>query len=184
LTDYDLEVTANSLAEASARLQQVEATRDQIEQWVATAESLPADEPLDVDERWEVIGIASGLADFDPGWMALLDDQRDRTASRQSTLNWIEQVLSMIDTEIPSLKNSISEFEQKQTILIEQYSNEFDLSLGLSPNLEIEKIESVLPERVQPVGLATLLGGVCGLLLWIFKELVRINNQLRTNGPA
>jgi len=184
LTDYQMEVTAQGLAQASARLQQVETSQEQMKQWVAAAKSLPADEPLEADERWLVISKVAGLANFDPGWLAILADQPDETAPRQTIINWLEQVLSLIETEIPMLKESISEFENKQIVLNEQYREQFDLSLGLSPNLEIEKIELVPTERVQPVGLMTLLGGVSGLLLWIFKELVRINNHLRTDEQA
>jgi hypothetical protein len=183
-TDNEMGLTAQSLAQASSHLQQLETIRDQLKQWEAAAKALPADEPLAADERWEVLSMVAGLAKFEPSWMEILKNQPDETASRQMTLTWIDQVLSLIESEIPGLNESIKEFEQKQTVLKEQYAAQFDLSLGLSPNLEFEKIEVAPAERVQPTGLMTLIGGVCGLLLWVFKELVRINNQLKTNEQA
>jgi hypothetical protein len=85
----------------------------------------------------------------------------------------------MIEAEITSLEESIMHLEHEQTDLEERYAAQFDLSLGLSPNLEVEKIEIIPAEKVRPAGLMTLAGGICGLLLWIFKELVRISNQIK-----
>ena len=183
-TDNEMGVTAQSLAQASSRLQQLDSSQEQLRRWEAAAKALPADEPLAVDERWEVLSMVTGLAKFEPGWIEVLENQPDETASRQTTLDWIEQVSSLIESEIPRLNESINDFEQKQTVLKQQYAAQFDLSLGLSPNLEFNKIELVPADKVQPTGLMILIGGVCGLLLWVFKELVRLNNQLKTNEQA
>ena len=183
-TDNEMGIMAQSLAQASSRLQKLDTTREQLDQWEAAATALQADEPLAADERWELLSMVTGVAEFEPGWIAILEDQPGETASRRTTLNWIKQVLLLIESETQSLKESIKQIEQKKTLLQEQYTAQFDLSLGLSPNLEIEKIELIPAERVQPAGLMTLIGGVCGLLLWVIKELVRINNQLKTYEQA
>jgi predicted nuclease with TOPRIM domain len=124
------------------------------------------------------------LTQLVPGWDELLEEQPAESASREITINWVEQFLPTIEAEIASLEESIKQLEQHQTDLKERYAAQFDLSLGLSPNLEFEKIEVIPAERVQPAGLMTLVGGVCGLLLWIFKELVRITNQIKRDEQA
>jgi hypothetical protein len=183
-TDNEMEITTQNLAQASSRLQRFKTSQEQLKQWENTAMALPAEESLVAQERWEVLSLVAGLAEFEPGWMAILEDQPDETASRRTTLDWAAQVLSLIESEMQRLNESIRELDQKQTMLEEQYAAQFDLSLGLSPNLDIEKIEFVPAQRVQPIGLMTIIGGICGLLLWVLVELVRINRQLKTHEQA
>lgn len=183
-TDNEMEITAQNLAQASSRLQRLKTSQEQLKQWKNAAMALPGEEPPVAQERWEVLNLVAGLVKFEPDWMAIMEDQPDETASRRTTLEWTAQVLSLIESEIQHLNESIKELDQKQTILEEQYASKFDLSLGLSPNLDIEKIEFEPAQRVQPTGLMTIIGGICGLLLWVLLELVRITNQLKTHEQA
>jgi hypothetical protein len=182
--DYELEAAAENLNVARHQLQQLENTHDQLEGWLLNVQEFPAEEPIDVAERWRILGLVTDLAQFEPGWIELLKNQPEESASRDVTMNWIGQVLNKIEAETSILEESIEQLEQEQADLEEQYAAQFDLSRGLSPNMEIERIESVPAERVQPHALMTLVGGVCGLLLWVFKELVRITNQVKRNEQA
>ena len=176
--DYKIEAAVQSYNEAQSRLQQFELARDQFKSWIATAQELPAEEQIEFAELSQVLGLVTDLAQLEPSWMDVLENQPKTTSSRNDFIEWTGEVLSKIEVEIPDLEASVEHLEDGQTDLEQQYAEQFTLSLGLSPNLEVERIETVPAVRVQPTGIMTLAGGMCGLLLWLFIELVRISNQV------
>jgi len=180
-TDYKIEAVVHRYNEAQSRLQQFELARDQFKSWIATAQDLPAEEQMELAERSQVLGLVTDLAQLEPSWMDVLENQPEAASSRSDFIEWTGEVLSKIEGEIPDLEASVEHLEDEHTDLEQQYTEQFALSLGLSPNLEVERIEIVPAERVQPTGIMTLAGGICGLLLWLFKELVRITNQVKRN---
>lgn len=180
-TDSKVEMVINNRDKTQLRLRQLETTRDQLESWMVTAQELPANEQIEVDERWQVLELVTNIALFEPYWMDVLENQPGDLASRIEYIEWIGLVLSKIEVEIPGLQASIEHLANEQTALEQQYTEQFALSLGLSPNLEFERVEIAPAGKIQPVGLLTLLGGICGLLVWLFKELVRITNEVKVD---
>jgi hypothetical protein len=180
-TDYKIEAVVQEYNEVQSRLQQFKLARDRLESWIAATQDLPVEGQIEFAERSQVLGLVTDLAQSEPSWMDVLNNQPEAASSRSDFIEWTREVLSKIEGEISDTQASVKYLEDEQTDLQQQYAEQFSLSLGLSPNLEVESIEIVPAERVQPTGIMTLAGGICGLLLWLFKELVRITNQVKRN---
>ncbi len=81
--------------------------------------------------------------------------------------------------ETTRLNEKIEALEMERERLAEAYSQLIDSSWGLPPNLEIEPLELIPSQVVRPTSLMILIGGLAGMLLYLFLQLVRITAQER-----
>ena len=152
-------------------------TRQQLQDWLTTASTLPADQPLSVTERWQILYRAGRVAQFSPAWMELLGMQPAETALPKSYIALVNQIIAAIDAEAPALKDRASFLEQQQSQLADKYNTLQETSLGLSPNITIKSLNKSSPEVIRPTILMVLAGAVSGLLawfIWLFASITRL----------
>jgi hypothetical protein len=179
-----LNAAAQAHIQASTRQITLQSISANLLAWKNFAASLPQDQPLEPTERWRVLAIITPAADFSPAWMALLETQPPASALPASYTTWIDQALAQINAEINALDQQIDFLEQQRTDLANRYTAASTESLGLSPNLEIQDVQ-VLPTKViHPTGTLIIVGGLIGLLAWIFFQLTRGSLPNRISPPA
>lgn len=149
-----------------------------IEAWLSTVKNLPQDEPLPPEERGQALFLASRLADYTPGWMALIQAQPAETAVPAAYVEWLSQISNYIESDILTLEGQIESLDRQRSKLKESFDRETSYSLGLSPTLEIVKLNLVPPKAVRPTGLLIIIGGILGLSLWLLRELVQLSDRV------
>jgi hypothetical protein len=167
----------------AARRRQGTLTASQVslQDWLEHSTGLPQDQPLSPVEKWRVFSVTSALALDDPAWRTLLENQPDADASPQAYRDWVSQVLGQVDLELAALPSRLAALEQEREALEEQYSEESALSLGLSPNIEIEQFGTPDSRIFRPTTTLILVGGFVGLLLWLLVELVKITRRVQVS---
>lgn len=169
--DQQLDAITQQRAQAGVRRAMLQGTSTRLLAWQTSATNLPQNQPLEAAELWRVLAFITPVADYTPDWMALLNEQPDPSALPTDYIAWIDHAVAQINTESSLLDILIHELEGQQTELAIQYTAAFKDSLGLSPNLEIQNIQLITPRLIRPVGTLILLGGLIGLLAWIFIQL-------------
>ena len=174
MTDQHLESITAERTKAELRRQELFSTRAALQSWEQSLQLLPAGQPLEPAARWKLFALAARLAQFTPGWVALLQDQPAPDSPPESYLGWIDQIIPYMDAELSALGEQIQTLEQKSNELAEQYTLESQNSLGLSPNIEIKELESLPTRIIRPTSRLVLIGGIIGLLIWLLTILVII----------
>ena len=178
MIDQELQAVATQRVKAEQRQNDYQAFMDAEQAWLSTIKDLPPDEPLQTGERWQVLFLATRLAEFTPAWMALIQAQPENTANPGAYVEWLSQITDYIDREILTLEGQIETLDRQRSWLEEQYDQEASYSLGLSPTLEVVGLELAPPKTVRPIGLLTIIGGILGLSLWLLLQLIRISNRV------
>jgi hypothetical protein len=177
MIDQELEQIAGDLSSAQLRLQALAASLTDLQDWLEQAASLPDDQPLSPAERWRIFSAATSLAQDDPAWRVILAGQPSADAHPDAYRTWIAQVLQQLESEIDALPDRITALEEQREALKDKYTTESANSLSLSPNLEIQQIGPVSTQIIRPTATLILVGGVIGLLAWLFIELIRITRR-------
>ncbi len=106
--------------------------------------------------------------------------------SRQvMALNIQMQALAKQQAEVAAqtakTKHPQQDLQENYAQLTQQYSHASQLSLGLSPDLNVERITDEPPQisQVRPLGMMMLTGASLGAILWLFYNLVRISRKLQ-----
>ncbi|MBN1145827.1 MAG: hypothetical protein JXA78_01125, partial [Anaerolineales bacterium] len=177
MIDQELQEVASEKLEASARRRDLYAAKYALLAWQEASKGLPPDQPIDPAEQWRVLFLTTRPAQYTPFWITVLDEQPAPDAPLQVYTEWVIQILPVIDDELASLDQRIDTLEQQHAELSEQYSLASANSSGLSPSIEIEGVETIEPQIVRPTSSFPLIGGVLGLLIWGFIQLVIITTR-------
>ena len=171
--DQELDTAAEMSLQAQTHRNTLQNASTALLAWQESAAELPQGAPLEPAERWRVLALVTPAADFSPAWMALLQAQPEPSALPAAYRAWIDQVLVNIAAENEQLDAQIEQLEEKRENLAAHYRAASQNSLGISPNLEIQEMRSLPLKTIRPKGMLIMLGGVIGLLAWIFIQLGR-----------
>jgi len=177
MIDQELQAAAVELLQSRLQEQELLFTKSALREWSIAATKLPKDQPLDPAERWHVFYLATLPAQFHPIWQIVLENQPPANSTPNTYLDWIAQIIPIIDSELSTFQKQIGSLEQEYSRLEELYSPEADRSLGLSPNLEVEKVKDLPPKMIRATSVLILIGGIAGLLIWILTQWVIITNR-------
>lgn len=166
LLDEELQATVADQTNARVRKQEFQYTQSLIQNWIAAAENLPAEQPLELSERWELLHSVTRLAQFSPAWLDLLAGAPGENDLPQDYVAWLEKIQIAIDEELRSLNDRLSYLEGERTRLETEFGQQQEASLGLSPNLSIRGLENYSPEMIRPAGTMILIGALLSLLAW------------------
>lgn len=179
LLDQQLQTLADEQERTQARLQQLNGGQAGLR---LKLEALLAEEssaPLELVESWETLGLVSGLADFSVLWQSTLAAQPAQPATAEELRQWLALVDQVIIQERRSLLERAGQIEAERLRLVDEYARQMNLSLGLSPNLEIQNLESLPLESLRPTGALVGVGGLVGLLAWLYAAFWEVSYQRR-----
>lgn len=175
--DHTLQQIIKEQTDVSLLIQEYDSTRQLLQEWIDQAGGLPGDEPLDSLERWRILHLTTRLSQFSPGWSTILEAVPVENAARSEYIPWVTKVIVAIENELPVLTQRLDYLNGQEAVLTGSYQRLMEDSLGLSPNLVVRGLEKSLPEVLRPTLLMTLIGGMSGLLAWIFLVIVEINRR-------
>lgn len=177
LVDQELQANADAILAAEMRMELLTEARSALTTWMEQAQMLPQDQPLTQAERWRLNALAIHPAAYSAGWNALLDSQPTENEPRSTSIQWVAQIIALIDEEGPQLTQQIASLQAERPELTQKYTETLNTSLSLSPALTLEGVDELPAEAVRFPGLLILIGGTCGLLGWSIQQLVRINRK-------
>ncbi len=177
MIDQELTVIQAEKLNAQLRKEELQRTMIAINIWKEAVRDTTPNNPVNAKTHWEILNIVTLSADFSPIWQNILQQQPIPGSPLENYYEWIDQVSSIIQSEIVTLEQKISSLDGKTNQLSDLYTYKNDISLGLSPNLAIEKIVHQKPRIVRPTSAFILIGGITGLLGWILYQLVMISRN-------
>jgi hypothetical protein len=180
MIDDELQAVISQQAQASLHQSDLMATQQALRDWVSASANSPADQLLDPMERWRLLYMSARIAQFTPAWAALLKSQPAENEPLSAYIDWIGQVSTSIESDLPVLEQQINTLQSDRERLKNEYSQVAESSLGLSPNLEIKGLDHLPTETVRPAGLLILLGGMVGALVWLLVQFAQITRE----GPS
>jgi hypothetical protein len=173
LLNDELKATADEEARATSQVAGLATIRDQLVDRRDSLAGRPGSQALDDTERLQLQML---LDQVQPGeaWQAFTETFPPSGSANDVFRAWIEGALPLLETEIKVQQGRIDAMEQRQAELASQYTKATNESLGLSPELLVQKISDRKLEQtvVRPTGLAILIGAGVGLILWALIWLV------------
>jgi hypothetical protein len=166
-----------AVAQEKARLVSQKAEMDQIRRellaWRDRLSQRSESQPVAEAERLMLVGLLDRLQQ-DGAWQTFLATLPGSGSSNGTFTAWIEQALLILEGQAQILQAHIDEIEQQQALLAQRYTQALDDSLGLSPELLVQKISDRKLEQtvVRSTGIAILVGAGIGLILWCLIWLV------------
>ncbi len=162
-----------SLAQIAARNVELDYLNQTL---LARRESLlqnASSKPLNENDRWSIWQPVA-QADLGTVWSTLSESFPASDAPLQDYLTWIDRASSALAQEIQSIEAQEENLEKEKLELANIYAQTSDTSLGLSENLEVEKITTDVPQfsSIRPTSTLILIGMLLGLISWIGYWLV------------
>lgn len=175
--DTRMVALADQQTDLETRLQALMQAQVDLEKARLALESLDDDQPWDTFNHWHLLSQVTQAADWNPGWLALLEDYPAPSALPGEYSLWVERALSVVDNELADLPSQIEAMQAQFDSLAGQYQEEVDKSLALSSAMEIELPERIKPqtELVRPASTLMLVGGILGVLAGLFVEILRLS---------
>ena len=177
-TDRQLQsiVTAKTQAlEKSASLAQIE---DALIEWQQSISQLPVETSIEDTER-EVLFIIANHPELGPSIQSVLEVFPNADASNSQYHAWLDKLFIALALENQILQEQIETLETERQKLAENYAETSQRSLGLSPDLIVDRITDDQPEQniKRPTSLLILIGGLLGLITWVFIWLAKVSLQ-------
>jgi len=178
----DIQLQSLTLTQAQVISNTAEMTqiRDSLKSWRDNISWQDIDLPPQEVERLLVLLLVdqANLRSLEP---LLLDTFPSTQTPRRDYIDWLDKVLPLIDQEILILNAQSATLETQKKGIAAQYADVSQKSLGLSTNLQVQKITTTQPKvtRIQPIGLLVLIGGLLGLIAWAILWFLKISLQLR-----
>ena len=169
--DQQLQSNEDELLRADLRQRELSIAVKNVRAWQETTQNNPAEASIEPARRWQLLATVSRLADFSPAWMGVLQSQPAADAKAQAYLDWIDQLLPVIETEASAMLQRMSYLSQQQIELATQYSQVSQKSLSFSPNIEIQRKEDLAAQKMRPSATLILVGGIVGILIWLLTQL-------------
>ncbi|MFC2025816.1 hypothetical protein ACFLUC_01325 [Chloroflexota bacterium] len=179
LLDEEIQTAFEQSTLIQLRQEELISAQQALQEWTRLEQDSSKDQQPEFVKRWQLLSIVTGLAQFSPDWTMLLDEQPDSLATIDAYLDWISRTMTHIDAELSTIGTQLEMLESSREKLAEQYTIASEKSYGLSPNLAIKGLDQIPPEPIRPTGLLTLIGGIIGILFWIFMQLIYITNKVR-----
>lgn len=161
--------------ETEVRQQELSAAREQLEDWLE--QSAAYQHPLEPLERWRIISLVSRGVPNSQAWDQLWAALPSPDASRQAHRTWVSQALPAFQSEEAAQTDRLQVIAAEHQRLETSYQHYSDLSLGLSPNLELKQLEHQPATKDLSRELVVLMGGLLAITGWFFAALVRITWQ-------
>lgn len=179
--DRQLQSIVLAKTQATSQVAKLRHTREALQDWQRTISGLSDEQKLDESDRLALSIIANDTG-FGSSVQYVLDKFPNTLASRQEYLAWINELLTALERETQILQKQIETLEQEHHNLAANYAVTSQRSLGLSPDLIVDRITDDQPEQniTRPTSLLILIGGLLGLILWSFIWIAKISLQVQS----
>ena len=148
--------------------------------WLDRLEAASDDQNIPTVDHWDILGLGSQAASWDPAWKRVLDAAPNLGSVKEVYQEWIEAVLSIIDAELAVMPGKIAMLDDDLALVERDYQLETANSYGFASTLVVEKLNNDPPvlEQVGHPGTLVLVGGLIGLLIWVGYLGFRISRDL------
>jgi len=140
---------------------------------------MASDQRIPAIDHWKLLALISQVVVNNPGWDNILDDVPEPGSAARSYTSWLEGVLPTVKADLAVIPGKIKILDQSLSTVAEQYEIETAESYGLASTLVVEKMEEVKPETniVRKPGTFSLVGSFIGFLIWLLREIFRIERN-------
>jgi hypothetical protein len=178
MSDFDRQLFSmdQTLTQAKWRYAQLTSVKAALQAWRSSASQGQVGQPPDSLARWRIFSLVEQAGRSDAAWKTLLDEMPSAQAPAQTYFPWVDQVITVIDSQAQTLQSQIDSLKPEQTSLSNQQAAAALASRGLSGNLAVKKATNATPEvtSLRPTSLMALVGGILGFLIWLIVWLARI----------
>lgn len=175
LVDQKLQSASDERLRASNREKELTVTLADLKRWQEEAETKAPEKPLELQERWKLLAIVTKAAEFNPAWTQALEDQPSADSKINEYQDWIDRVNTLIELEIVRMQERVVEMDNERFSLAQQFAIQQPSSLSFSPNIEVLKRLDRETKVIRPTSTLIQVGSIIGLLVFLFFQLVRIN---------
>lgn len=177
-TDVQLQETSKTHSEALAHAAALTQIRQQVQAWQDDAASWSGDRKVTENERQAVLAALQTASDEAP-WQTLMAEAPGAGAGQKEFTSWLERAATTLEQEIKVADAKVTALQTEKDKLSAQYNQTAQNSLGLSPNLSVERGSDSTPEIVviRPGSELALVGAALGLFVWAAFWLARIASR-------
>jgi len=166
--EYQLESIANNKINLSDRSSRLKESLETLRLKRTELNSKPAASPLDSHEHWQI-------------WQAVADNDANAALERlyasfpsigalpEAYIAWIDAVIPVYGQEIAQIETRIRQLNLQEQEVSSLFSQSFQRSQGLSPNLDIDAISTARTQKTvtRPTGELVLTGSILGMIAWL-----------------
>jgi len=176
LLDKQLESLTLAQAQVISRTLELTQIRESLNTWRTSVTQQDTKLPANEIDR-EMISNLLDMAEPGNAGQRLSDAFPSTEAPLQDYITWLDSVFSLLDKQILISQSQIAALEDKKNEVASIYTDSSRKSLGLSADLQVDKITTAQPELtiVRPTGLLVLIGGILGLISWAILWVTRIS---------
>jgi hypothetical protein len=178
--DSQMDSLTLTQAEAISRTAEITQIRESLISW--RADAIQQDPKLPVKEiDREFIAFLIKKAIPEDVVQEVITSIPSSKAPLEDFIKWLDTEFPLLDEQLLISQRQIATLEGKKDEIASIYAESSRKSLGLSPNLQVDKITTAQPTRtiVRPTGLLVLVGGILGLIAWTILWLTQISQQTR-----
>jgi hypothetical protein len=177
--DSQINALDQALVAAEMRQTMLQNAQAVLDDWQAIMLDLPADELVTTQDHWNLLTSVGVIADWTPGWAAILEVQPSLGALPADYRLWLDQVQPMLAIELEIIPTQIENLQTEHSQVSADYELAATESRALSAGMEVAQIKEQLPEivRPRPTGTLLLVGGLLGLLIWALAWLHQITRK-------
>jgi hypothetical protein len=159
--------------ENSASLREIEAA---LTEWQRSISQLSVEKSIEDSER-DALFIIANHPELGSSIQSVLEEFPNADAPISQYNTWLDKFIISLNLENQILQNQIEILETERQNLTEKYAETSQRSLGLSPDLIVDRITDDQPEQdiTRPTSLLILIGGLLGLIAWAFVWLAKIS---------
>ena len=177
MIDQERQEVINERLETEKRVEELKTIRATFTEWEQFIRNQNPEGLIPYEIREQLFTPIAQIADFSPGWLALMNAFPDKEAPTSDYIPWIQSTISMLNTELAVKELRADSLRKQEATLQSSYDNVANLSFGLSPNITVERIVHLPAEFLRPRGQYILIGGFIGFFLWILAQLIRIGRR-------
>ncbi len=164
-----IEVNKTAEEQITLRIIKLKTVVDALSSWKKSRLAEEIDEPIETLDRWHLLGILTEIRSENLVYGAFLDTFPDPDALIIEYIDWVDQVLRLIETKNEQLEPQAKEIYIRVEQLNRDWKDRSDASNGLTAYLTVKKIteEQVESHPIRTTPQLALTGGVLAVLLWL-----------------
>jgi len=182
LLELQIQAIRDSLLQARIRSDLLLEVEETLVKFHKELESLKNSDPIDPSERWRLLSLVSQAAGMNIGWQSLLDSFPESHADEEEYSSWLDEIVIHIGVESELLSNQVEVLERESDQVLAEWEQAVKDGDGLAATLTVEQISgfNMSVRQLRPTGIAALVGGLLGLLVWGVFTSLRIQRRLKS----